>query len=166
RPTCERKSDLEASGLQRAKISFATFCGPRLAHDVDEQARPFEVGVAGSVDEWQMELATALGYFSGDERRHEQRRLGPRFPLCFDQRWGGEPVCRFDLSVEAVLAAFNQQIDDGISTTVLTTWRRVNLRVNSGGLLERLPGSMQDLAFGGCHRRVSPRPVQYLQLYT
>src|SRR5581483_8008786 len=67
RPTCERKSDLEASGLQRAKISFATFCGPRLAHDVDEQARPFEVGVAGSVDEWQMELATALGYFSGDE---------------------------------------------------------------------------------------------------
>src|SRR5262249_54037215 len=69
RPTCERKRDLEASGIQGAKLAFATFGRPRLAHDVDEEARPLEVGVAGSVDERQMKVATALGYFAGDERR-------------------------------------------------------------------------------------------------
>ena len=53
---------------------FATFGRPGLAHDVDEQARAFEVCIAGCVDERQMKLPTTLGYIPSDERRDEQRR--------------------------------------------------------------------------------------------
>jgi hypothetical protein len=80
-----------------------------------------------------MKLPTARGYFSGDKRRNEQRRLGPFFALCLDQRWGGEPVYCFDLGAEAMLAMSNQQINDG--STVLASRHRADLGGNSGGLL-------------------------------
>src|SRR5581483_871303 len=109
-----------------------------------------------------MKLAAALGYFSGDERRDEQRRLVPFFASCFDQRRSGEAVDRFDLGVETVLATFNEQIDYGIGAAVVPSWGRPDLGVNPGRLLERLSSAIQDSSFGGCHRHGSTRYVQYL----
>jgi hypothetical protein len=148
---------LQAGRVQSAKITFPALRWPGLAHDVHEQPRHFEVGVAGGIDERQVKLATALGYFTGDERRDKQWRLRRFFAFCLDQRRGDEPVYHFDLRVEAVIAALNQQIDDGISATITASWDPADLGANSGGLLECLPSGMQYSAFAGCHRHGNTR---------
>jgi hypothetical protein len=89
-----------------------------------------------------MELPTALGYFSSNERRYEQGRDALFLALCFDQHRGCEPVHGFDFGAEAMLTTFNQQIDYGVGSTVLASGRRVDLGVDSSGLLERLPSGM------------------------
>jgi len=113
-----------------------------------------------------MKLATAFGYIPGDEGRDEQRRLGPFLALCLDQRRDSESVYRFDFGVEAVLVAFNQQINHGISATVPASWRRVDLGVNPRGPLERLASGVQDSAFGVCYWHGTTRSVQHNYLYT
>jgi len=49
---------LEAGRIQGAETILAKSGGPSLARNVDEQSRPFEIGVAGGIDEGQMELGS------------------------------------------------------------------------------------------------------------
>src|SRR5262249_42683539 len=134
----------------------------------DEQARSFNIGVPGRVDERQMELATAFGHFSRNERRYEQGWGAPFLALCFDQRRGCEPIYCFDLGPEAMLTTLNQEMDYGVRAMALALCgsRRVDFGVNSGGPLERLSGSLQEPAFSDFSRHGSTRSVHHFLLYT
>jgi hypothetical protein len=69
--TEQREGQLQTRGIQGSESVAVKFGGPSLARNIDQQSRPFEIGVSGGVDEGQMELAAAFGNLAGDVRRHQ-----------------------------------------------------------------------------------------------
>ena len=91
---------------------------------------------------------------------------GPFLPCACIERRGGEPVYCLTWARKRCLRGSIHKSTSAIGATVRASWRPVDLSVNSGGLLERLPSGIQDLVFGGSHRHGSTRSLHLLLSYT
>ena len=139
------------------------FGRPGLAHLVDQQSRPFQIGVSRSVDERQMELAAAFGHLPCDVRCGQQVRFA-QIPG-FDDRGSLESIDSFYLGAEAAFAAVHFDLDNGVGQAISPCSGPSHTGMNPRGSLQRDNGSVQYALFLGCHGH-TPRAGLKQPLFT
>jgi len=81
--TQQSEGQLQPGRVQSAEVALPGFDGASLTHDIDEQARCFQIRISGGVDERQAELTAVFRNFARNIRCNQQRRIVQGLALSF-----------------------------------------------------------------------------------
>jgi hypothetical protein len=133
------------------EVVLPEFDGASPAHDIDEQARRFEVCVSGCVDERQPKLTAVFRDLPSNVGGDQQLRFAQGLTLSLDYRRRRESVDCFYFGSEKMFATARFNFDHRVGYAVPPRCRRLNMGFYPSGFSKGGDSGVQDASLVGRH---------------